>query len=447
MASRGPSQGPEPAHQPEGQAAQASSPRVVQSAPAPAAPRPATLSRDQIFAAVKRLDPATASLHPSLQPWPARIGRFVEKVEAREGLVKETIASNAQNYQSNDNERMRLQAVSAVREALNGANELADTYDDRYLIALDNLKRQKREAETKIASYGPANPNTPRLQAFVNELDELIQEGYETLGLSRASWETTAAQLRSKSYEERSIGMSSLAEYPSNQAARHMVEGLHDAHYQVRRAALGAIVEASSNRPGMRSEIGRQAVEYLHDLGPVKDQDLEARRQAVLAAAERGGKEPAAVAELAGKAVQLVSDLGPQREIYRLKSAKITWSEGGREEFPKTYNSFREIESAVRDIASYMKPNQSGYDKTGFELLFEDGTQYLGRIDVHAGDRSAKAPLRDHVMGHLQFYAGHHCPSHMKEDEYRRHLEYMERENPDHIQSAKDLLTHYDWED
>ena len=409
--------------------------------------KPAVLTREDLFAAVKRLDPAIATAHPSLQPWPARIGSFIQKVEARESLVREAIEDNSRNYRGNDVDRKRISAITKGKETLNGANEVASTYEDRYLITLDVMKRHRDEAATFAEGMPTENRNKAIYQAFAEEMDQIIKDGYATLGLSRAPWETTMAQVRSKDFDERARGMASLSGYSTNVAARHIVEGLHDSHYAVRRAALASTLEISVGKPEMRAELGRQAVEFLVDLGTPKDPVMQQRREAIMKSASKGIDDPTKIEEFTSRAVELVWDLGPQREVYRLKTAAILWSEGGREKFPKTYNSFREVESAIRDIASLMAADRGGYDKTEFLLTFEDGMRYEGRIDVVPSESSAPRPLRDHVSSLLNFYAGNYCPPHMTKERYEEHIKGVQKSNPKHIQEVKDFLTHYSWED
>jgi len=103
-------------------------------------------------------------------------------------------------------------------------------------------------------------------------------------------------------------------------------------------------------------------------------------------------------------------------------SVKIVWSENRTEGIPASFPSFKEANALLTEMAR-TAPAGGGYDKTGFEVVFEDGNKYEGRFDLTNEHTAGGTLLEDHILRHLNFYAGRvmdsDLPSHLTPEKYR----------------------------
>ena len=89
---------------------------------------------------------------------------------------------------------------------------------------------------------------------------------------------------------------------------------------------------------------------------------------------------------------------------------------------PKTFEGADVWEQAQRCIDNHCMtaPDKGGYDKTDFKVIFADGEEYDGRIDLAhpTYEKRDISNLADHIAQHCLFHIGHWCPSHMSQEKY-----------------------------
>lgn len=109
---------------------------------------------------------------------------------------------------------------------------------------------------------------------------------------------------------------------------------------------------------------------------------------------------------------------------------------------PKTFRG-SEVWIQARDYLhgqAHTFPANGGYDKHDFEIEWEDGRKYEGRLDCQSATKSdPDLDVALHVKRHLEFYAGLWCPSHMTKEQYEDYLNRMKVERSD----AQAFLGHY----
>lgn len=110
----------------------------------------------------------------------------------------------------------------------------------------------------------------------------------------------------------------------------------------------------------------------------------------------------------------------------RAKRITIKWSENG-EPLPRSFSTFEDAEALIRRMR-LTAPDDGSYDKTDFEIEFEDSEKYEGRIDL---ERNVPETLAQHCIEFATFYSGRQdpktLPAHLSPDQYamtmRRHSE------------------------
>lgn len=109
--------------------------------------------------------------------------------------------------------------------------------------------------------------------------------------------------------------------------------------------------------------------------------------------------------------------------MSEIKLITITRAEGRIEECGIEHfaTSWKEADNILFEM-SKTAPDDFGYDKTDFHILFEDGLEYNGRYDlVH---HSVESPnLHSHIKSFVLFHTGEHKPSHMTEQTYNKYIE------------------------
>jgi hypothetical protein len=129
----------------------------------------------------------------------------------------------------------------------------------------------------------------------------------------------------------------------------------------------------------------------------------------------------------------------------RTVATKVTicWSENRSEGLPASFPNFREADQLLKEMAK-TAPEGGGYNKTGFEVIFEDGEKYEGRFDLKRKHESGGPLIEDHILGHLNFYAGRimadDLPSHLTPEKYREVLIHLGEKKRD---ECIRLIDHY----
>lgn len=153
------------------------------------------------------------------------------------------------------------------------------------------------------------------------------------------------------------------------------------------------------------------------------------------------------VKEMKGSSVTPISSgASATGKKVRAKSIVFVSAEGYNKEkdpfLKKPYKDFAHANKAVREMA-YYRTEGGGYDKTNFQITWDNGDTYEGRIDVDHNMRTEQRPLTNHVVSHLKFLAGTHPkPKHVKtEEEWQQH---MARNSPEHKAEAIAMLRDFD---
>ena len=69
-------------------------------------------------------------------------------------------------------------------------------------------------------------------------------------------------------------------------------------------------------------------------------------------------------------------------------------------------------------------PSGGGYDKTGFKVIYEDGEEYEGRLELTAD----KTPnIQNHMRSYCEMHTGRYRPAHMTEARYQNYLKDIVR--------------------
>lgn len=79
-----------------------------------------------------------------------------------------------------------------------------------------------------------------------------------------------------------------------------------------------------------------------------------------------------------------------------LKEIKFVWSESNEIEDGLKVTTFAEAETILRNAAKYA-PDNGAYDKTKFKIVWSDGQNYEGRLDIVRSDMFKATPLKSHV--------------------------------------------------
>lgn len=129
-------------------------------------------------------------------------------------------------------------------------------------------------------------------------------------------------------------------------------------------------------------------------------------------------------------------------EKIKVKSIRIYGSESSYAG-DNTFDDWFDAGVHIRGIAMYA-PKGGAYDKTNFDVLFEDGTNYAGRLDIQHYTMpfvGSDNDLAQHINDHLRFCAGKWCPPHMSGEDYQ---DYLKRAGPKSIKEYQDFLDNYD---
>ena len=102
------------------------------------------------------------------------------------------------------------------------------------------------------------------------------------------------------------------------------------------------------------------------------------------------------------------------------------------------FNSWNDFNSQLIELAlEHDKDGYTGsYYKTKFQIHWEDGEVYEGRLDVNTMEDTN---VGLHVKQHLQFHTGECCPDHMTQEEYDGYLKFVECD----VNEAKSYLEKY----
>jgi len=123
---------------------------------------------------------------------------------------------------------------------------------------------------------------------------------------------------------------------------------------------------------------------------------------------------------------------------------KEIWLRKGEGEIPLpnpvTVRTMSEANAVLLRWARRIDKMMLGYDKTDFKIIFEDGSEYGGRLDMkHPTNYNSDHQLDTHCINMLKVYAGRCRPSWMTEDKYKAFLETLQED-------ASAWLDNYDFE-
>lgn len=111
-----------------------------------------------------------------------------------------------------------------------------------------------------------------------------------------------------------------------------------------------------------------------------------------------------------------IQEIEPMK--IRAKRITIKWSEN-EEPLPRSFSMFEDAEALIRRMRQ-TAPDDGSYDKTDFEIEFEDGETYQGRIDL---ERNVAETIAQHCIEFATFYSGRQdsktLPAHLPPDQYR----------------------------
>lgn len=90
------------------------------------------------------------------------------------------------------------------------------------------------------------------------------------------------------------------------------------------------------------------------------------------------------------------------------KSIEILWAEGANstyDKFPKKYNSFEAANKALLPVYKDGEKYDGGYNKTAFKIVWTDGEEYEGRLDIgkHDNPTETKNLIGEHAVEFLKF--------------------------------------------
>lgn len=112
----------------------------------------------------------------------------------------------------------------------------------------------------------------------------------------------------------------------------------------------------------------------------------------------------------------------------------------------KTFN-FASANACLRRMAE-TAPKGGCYDKTDFKIVYEDGEEYEGRIDLQHPSYKPVETIGKHVTDFARFYGGmlkpHELPSHIDEKQYEI---FLSQYKPEDVQGYRDFLEKYSLED
>ncbi len=138
------------------------------------------------------------------------------------------------------------------------------------------------------------------------------------------------------------------------------------------------------------------------------------------------------------EATRLVCEALATPSKVKMQKIVILWSEGLAEENLE-FTSWQEVNDLLLKIAQeHDRDGYSGsYAKTKFQLTWDDGETYEGRLDVNTKEDTN---IGQHILDIIKFYGGLWKPDHLTQEEYQV---IIKDENP---QEYADYLAKYDIE-
>ena len=94
------------------------------------------------------------------------------------------------------------------------------------------------------------------------------------------------------------------------------------------------------------------------------------------------------------------------------------------------FNSWREANRFLWEYNSSYPGMNEGYDKHDFTVIFDDGLEWSGRLDV----KQSSVPdndqdIRMHIRDFAEFQSGQFCPAWMSLHDYQRCLQGVNRQD------------------
>lgn len=129
-------------------------------------------------------------------------------------------------------------------------------------------------------------------------------------------------------------------------------------------------------------------------------------------------------------------------EKIKVKSIRIYGSESSYAG-DNTFDGWFDAGVHIRGIALFA-PNGGAYDKTKFEVVFEDGETYPGRLDIQHYTMPYEGNENDlsrHIYRRCSFYAGLWCPPHMSNEDYQNQVSNFK---PETTREFQEFLETYD---
>lgn len=103
----------------------------------------------------------------------------------------------------------------------------------------------------------------------------------------------------------------------------------------------------------------------------------------------------------------------------------ILWSEAFCEE-NLVFDSWQSTNKKLKEISDM---TSSSYTKTKFQVHWQDGNVYEGRLDIEANGFDTN--IGQHMIDFLKFYSGQHCPKGMSSGQYKQHLAIFSKKDMD----------------
>jgi hypothetical protein len=129
-------------------------------------------------------------------------------------------------------------------------------------------------------------------------------------------------------------------------------------------------------------------------------------------------------------------------EKIEVKSIRIYGSESNYAG-DHTFDNWYHAGVHIRGIAMFA-PRGGAYDKTKFDVVFEDGSNYSGRLDIQHYTMPYEGndnDLAKHINEHCRFHSGQWCPPHMTREDYEGALRAYGKDSQKEYQ---EFLTKYD---
>ncbi len=128
--------------------------------------------------------------------------------------------------------------------------------------------------------------------------------------------------------------------------------------------------------------------------------------------------------------------------IGKIKMQKliIVWSEGLADENIE-YDSWYNFNVELQKIANEHDADgyTGAYAKTKFQIVWNDGEVYEGRLDVNTKDDTN---VGQHVLDFLKFHTGEFQPAHMSDEDYQSYLSMSGGNEAQ--QEARDYIAKYE---